>query len=88
MRISGNGPISLPVTTPGADAGAAPAAAANAAPLESAVLQPALTALQAQPDIDQAKVDALREALARGEMPFDPARLAGLVERFHRNRDE
>lgn len=64
---------------------AAPAAAAPAAAeqLQSAVLQPALAALRAMPDIDHAKVAALRDALAKGELPFDPARLAGLVQRFH-----
>jgi negative regulator of flagellin synthesis FlgM len=64
---------------------AAPAAAAPAAKagLQSAVLQPALAALRAMPDVDHAKVAALRDALAKGELPFDPARLAGLVQRFH-----
>jgi negative regulator of flagellin synthesis FlgM len=25
----------------------------------------------------------LRDALAKGELPFDPAKLAGLIQRFH-----
>jgi negative regulator of flagellin synthesis FlgM len=63
---------------------AAPAASAPAAAgLQSAVLQPALAALRDMPDVDHAKVAALRDALAKGELPFDPARLAGLVQRFH-----
>ncbi len=53
-------------------------------PLQSAVLQPALDALRELPDIDHAKVAALRDALARGTLPFDPAKLAVLIERYHR----
>ena len=63
---------------------AAPAAApAAAAVLQSAVLQPALAALRDMPEIDHEKGAARRDALAKGELPFDPARLAGLVQRFH-----
>lgn len=91
MRIIGTGLPDLPATTQATDAataGNAPAAAAPAAaPLQSAVLQPALAALKDMPDIDQAKVEALRDALSRGEMPFNPARLAGLISRFHGNRE-
>ena len=53
------------------------------APLQSAVLQPALQALREMPEIDQEKIDMLRDALAKGELPFDPAKLAGLIQRFH-----
>ncbi len=64
--------------------GAASAAAASApAALQSAVLQPALEALRAMPDIDHERVAELRDALAKGELPFDPAKLAGLIQRFH-----
>lgn len=67
---------------PEATAPAAPAPAP--APLQSAVLQPALAALRAMPDdIDHDKVAQLRDALAKGELPFDPAKLAGLIQRFH-----
>ncbi|MBJ7310695.1 flagellar biosynthesis anti-sigma factor FlgM [Rugamonas sp. CCM 8940] len=62
---------------------AAPAAAAPQAALQSAVLQPAMAALRAMPEIDHDKVAALRDALAKGELPFDPAKLAGLIQRFH-----
>lgn len=51
--------------------------------LQSAVLQPALAALRALPDFDHERVIALRDALAKGELPFDPSRLAGLIQRFH-----
>lgn len=61
----------------------APAPAAAPVPLQSAVLQPALAALRDMPEIDQAKVAALRDALAKGELPFDAAKLAGLIQRFH-----
>lgn len=61
-------------------------AAAPGAPdvaLQSAVLQPALEALRAMPDIDHERVATLRDALAKGELPFDPSKLAGLIQRFH-----
>lgn len=62
----------------------APAETARAQPaLQSAVLQPALEALRAMPDIDHARVAELRDALAKGELPFDPGKLAGLIQRFH-----
>ena len=64
----------------GAEAAAAPP---PPAPLQSAVLQPALQAMREMPEIDQEKVDMLRDALAKGELPFDPAKLAGLIQRFH-----
>lgn len=64
---------------------AAPAVLGTAAPaaLASSVLEPAKAALQALPEIDQVKVEALREALARGEISFDANRLAKLIQRFH-----
>jgi negative regulator of flagellin synthesis FlgM len=62
----------------------APAAASVAADtLESSVLQPAQAALRALPDFDAAKVAELRDALSKGELPFDSGRLAGLIQRFH-----
>lgn len=69
-----------------APAEAAPEAGAPAAPaaaLQSEVLRPALDALRAMPEVDHARVAQLRDALAKGELPFDPARLAGLIQRFH-----
>lgn len=97
MKIS-TGTVQSPVTgtsqiveAPAVDAAvpAAPARAtggANEGALQSAVLQPALAALREMPDIDHAKVAALRDALAKGEIPFNAAKLAGLVERFHRSK--
>ncbi|MYM34724.1 flagellar biosynthesis anti-sigma factor FlgM [Duganella sp. FT94W] len=61
------------------DAVVAPAAA----PMQSSVMQPALQAMHDMPEIDQEKVDMLRNALANGDLPFDPAKLAGLIQRFH-----
>ena len=75
--------VAEPAPVDGAEALAAPAAAATAAPLQSAVMQPALQAMRDLPEIDQEKVDMLRDALAKGELPFDPATLAGLIQRFH-----
>jgi negative regulator of flagellin synthesis FlgM len=87
MRISTPTPDGAAVQrvadTAPADAAEAPAAAAPPAPLQSAVMQPALQAMRSMPEIDQDKVDMLRDALAKGELPFDPAKLAGLIQRFH-----
>jgi len=66
-----------------ADGPDAPTAAPSPAPLQSSVMQPALQAMRDMPEIDQEKIDMLRDALAKGELPFDPAKLAGLVQRFH-----
>jgi|GEM_PF-320923 negative regulator of flagellin synthesis FlgM len=55
--------------------------------LQSAVLQPALAALDALPDIDHARVAMLRDALAKGELPFDVGKLAALIESYHRAGD-
>ena len=84
MRIAtGSTPLDATALRPAMDAAALDPAAPAPAPLQSAVLQPALAALRALPDIDHERVAALRDALARGELPFDAARLAGLIERFH-----
>lgn len=89
MKITGTG---APATTPAIGGAAAPApaapaqATASASPLQSEVLQPAAKALAAMPDFDAARVAELRDALAKGELPFDPARLAGLIQRFHGGR--
>ncbi|POZ63389.1 flagellar biosynthesis anti-sigma factor FlgM [Chromobacterium alticapitis] len=56
-------------------AAAAPAQAASAA-----------ASLQSMPEIDQAKVAEVRAALARGEVRFNPERLAGLIEQYHGGR--
>lgn len=90
MKISGSGAAGMTPAVGGAAAAApAPAAAAvHAAPaaLQSEVLQPAAQALRAMPDFDAARVAELRDALAKGELPFDPSRLAGLIQRFHGGR--
>jgi negative regulator of flagellin synthesis FlgM len=65
-----------------AEAPRAPAAAPQEA-LQSAVLQPALQAMKDMPDIDHARVAELRDALAKGELPFNAGKLAGLIQRFH-----
>jgi negative regulator of flagellin synthesis FlgM len=85
MKITGVSTPSIQLT-PGAGGAAAAAPAAAPAPaeaLESAVLQPAQGALRALPDFDAARVAELRDALAKGELPFDAGRLAGLIQRFH-----
>lgn len=92
MKITGS-PVSAAgvgaarVDLPAAgDAGASAPAAAAPAALQSEVLKPAAEALRAMPDFDAARVAELRDALARGELPFDPARLAGLIQKFHGGR--
>nr|WP_314545180.1 flagellar biosynthesis anti-sigma factor FlgM [uncultured Massilia sp.] len=85
MKITGVSTPSIQLT-PQAGAAAAPApapAAAADAVLESSVLKPAQAALAALPDFDAARVAELRDALAKGELPFDAARLAGAIQRFH-----
>lgn len=89
MRIAPTGsPEIAPVgrAAEAAPADAAPALAGAAAPLQSAAIAPALAALEAMPDIDMAKVEQLRDALARGAVPFDAGKLAGLITRFHAGR--
>ncbi|MBK1689121.1 flagellar biosynthesis anti-sigma factor FlgM [Rubrivivax gelatinosus] len=96
MRIVSNGAGPVAATTaPGAServettTAAAPAAAAVVAPaaaLESAVLKPAAAALAAMPEIDEARVAELRDAIARGEIGFDASKLAGLILRYHGGR--
>lgn len=87
MKITGVSTPSISITPQaGAGAVAAPAPAPSAvaaAPLESAVLQPAQQALRALPDFDAARVAELRDALSKGQLPFDAGRLAGLIQRFH-----
>ena len=84
MKITGVSTPSIQITPQAGTAAPAPAPAAVAeAALESAVLQPAQGALRALPDFDAARVAELRDALAKGELPFDAGRLAGLIERFH-----
>jgi negative regulator of flagellin synthesis FlgM len=85
MKITGASTPSITITPQAGGLAAAPAVVpsnANEA-LESAVLQPAQSALKALPDFDAEKVAELRDALAKGELPFDAGRLAGLIQRFH-----
>lgn len=85
MKITGASTPSITIAPQAGGAQAAPAVVptiANEA-LESAVLQPAQSALKALPDFDAAKVAELRDALQKGELPFDAGRLAGLIQRFH-----
>jgi negative regulator of flagellin synthesis FlgM len=86
MKITGATAPSVPLAAPADTVPACPASATGgAAPaaLQSETLAPALEAMKSMPEIDQARVAELRDALAKGELPFDPARLAGLIERFH-----
>ncbi|OHX11461.1 flagellar biosynthesis anti-sigma factor FlgM [Chromobacterium sphagni] len=77
-RRADNAPAAKADVEVAAEPPARAAGAASSAPLAAT--------LQAMPEIDQAKVDAVRAALARGEVRFDPQRLAGLIEQYHGGR--
>lgn len=92
MKITGTGaPVMTPAiggvastTAPAAVAAAgASSSSSSSSALQSDVLQPAAQALRSLPDFDAARVAELRDALAKGELPFDASRLAGLIQRFH-----
>lgn len=87
MKIAGLSNLTAPAPVASAEpvGAAAPVSAtpAAAAPNETDVLKPAQAALQSMGDVDLEKVAFLREALARGDIPFDADRLARLVQRFH-----
>ena len=87
--LSGSRGLTQVSTRSGSTAAAASAKTAQttATDLQSAVLLPALQALRELPDIDQAKVESIREALERNEIPFNSAKLAALIERYHGGRD-
>ncbi|RRW88836.1 flagellar biosynthesis anti-sigma factor FlgM [Pandoraea apista] len=51
--------------------------------LEVDTLRPAQAALRDMSDFDEARVEMLRTALKEGRIPFDAAKLAGLIQRFH-----
>jgi negative regulator of flagellin synthesis FlgM len=95
MRIvPGTAGPEVPAASAVSEAGRIEAAAPSPAPagtssgseaLQSVVLQPALAALREMPDIDQAKVAQLRDALAKGELPFNAGKLAALIESYHRD---
>lgn len=55
----------------------------RAGELTSEVLQPARAAMAEMPEVDELKVAALRDALAKGEIRFDANRLSQLIQRFH-----
>ncbi|NDV12787.1 flagellar biosynthesis anti-sigma factor FlgM [Crenobacter caeni] len=57
--------------------------AASAQTPEGARLARAREALREAPEVDLERVEAVRAAIARGEVRFDAERLAGLIEQFH-----
>ena len=89
MKITGTGaPVMTPAiggvaSAPATAAAVAAGSVSSSSALQSDVLQPAAQALRALPDFDAARVAELRDALAKGELPFDASRLAGLIQRFH-----
>ena len=68
----------------GAGSPATPArASSGSADLQSGALQPAMAAMRERPELDEARVSELRDALARGDIGFDASKLAGLISRYH-----
>lgn len=53
---------------------------------QTETVQAAQKQLAAMPDIDAARVAEIKAALARGEISFDPQKLAGLISRHHGGR--
>jgi len=69
-------------------AAALPMAAAVVAPevqvgAQAASVQRAQAQMAQMPDVDAARVAEIKEALARGDISFDPRKLAQLVQRHH-----
>lgn len=69
-------------------ASALPIAAAVVAPdvqvgAQAASVQRAQTQLAQMPDVDAARVAEIKEALARGDISFNPQKLAQLIVRHH-----
>lgn len=91
MKITGS-PIATPSGVSASEAASPLAQASPATPLasagvsQSAGVQQAQAVLKALPEIDQARVAELREALAQGKLPFDAGKLAGLIDRYHGGR--
>jgi len=97
MKISSSGltgqptiaaPVAAPDLPPTARATGLPSVANAPAQHQSAVLGSAQAALHELPEIDETKVAALRDALARGEVRFDAGKLAGLIQRYHNGGGE
>ncbi|MDH0868348.1 flagellar biosynthesis anti-sigma factor FlgM [Mitsuaria sp. GD03876] len=97
MKITGSNPLNPAAGTGAATSAAveatdrAPAPGASgpamrAAGLETALLKPAQAALAEMPEVDEVKVAALRDALAKGEIKFDANRLSQLIQRYHGGR--
>jgi negative regulator of flagellin synthesis FlgM len=90
MKITSTG---TPATTPAAPAAPAPAAtvpqaaqASGGASAAGTLLAAARAQLQQMPEVDAARVAEIRAALERGEIGFDAAKLAQLIERYHGGR--
>jgi negative regulator of flagellin synthesis FlgM len=86
--LPGTPPVATGTVSEAASAEAAPpasSASSGSQALQSAVLQPALAAMRDVEGIDHAKVALLRDALAKGELPFNVGKLAALIESYHRS---
>jgi negative regulator of flagellin synthesis FlgM len=80
MRINSNRSEAI-ITSTTASPVAKPAAPKMAD--ATSTLGVAKQALQAGPEIDMVKVQAIRDALQRGEINFDADKVAGLMQKYH-----
>lgn len=53
---------------------------------QTALVQHAQAAVMAMPEVDDARVAEIKAALARGDISFDPQKLAQLIVRHHGGR--
>ena len=96
MKITGTNPLnpaagttssaSVESTDRALGAGPSSGPARLAGELASEVHKPAQATLAAMPDVDEVKVAALRDSLAKGEIKFDANRLSQLIQRYHGGR--
>lgn len=82
---SGAGGVSANVPLPASAASVVAPDHVNVGALAGQV-QAAQAQMASMPEIDAARVAEIKAALARGEIGFDPAKLAGLIVRHHGGR--
>lgn len=87
MKVSSGSPLTPAVAPvePVRKPQAAGTYSSASAPLQSAALESAKAALDAMPEIDQARVAELREQLEKGQVPFNAGKLAALITAWHRS---
>jgi negative regulator of flagellin synthesis FlgM len=63
-----------------------PLSSAKQANMQSSILHPAAAELAKLPDVDLERIAEIKAALSRGEINFNPSKLATLIERYHTGR--